>query len=132
MRRAFIFKKSSKTVGLVCGVYTYTYMQMRMTTLYREHFHSGMWKSVSPLLVSHWYMWSPCNNDTYKIKLELLVMSEIITLCILELVINTAIKFLDSFKFLLSEIITTFKMYFRLKSVGLFKKHDFSNLLHQS
>lgn len=75
-------------------------------------------------------MWFFCNNDIYKIKLELLVMLEIIIFCILELVINIVIKFLDSFKFLLLEIIIIFKMYFRLKLVGLFKKYDFLNLLY--
>ena len=64
----------------------------------REHFLSGAWKSVSSLLVTQWYC-RPLVIMTH-IKLnELLVMSEIITLGVLEIVINIAIKFLDSFKF---------------------------------
>lgn len=46
---------------------------------------------------SHTDKQAPGNNDTYKIKLEL-VMSEIITQHF------TVIKFLNNFKFLLSEI----------------------------
>lgn len=48
--------------------------------------------------LSHTDMQAPCSNDTYKIK-QVIVISEIITLSILEIAINVTIRFLGSYKF---------------------------------
>lgn len=104
--RAFRFKKSLEAVGSVCGTHTHTplckYIHKiendqtveSISLVVREKQYHHCW--------SHTDKQASCINGIYKIKLELLVMSEIITFCVLKLVINIAIKFLGSFKFLLS------------------------------
>lgn len=61
---------------------------------------------VSLIIAGHTADIHSWNNDLHKIKREFLVMSEMITHCISEVVTNSGIKYLSSFKFLLPEIIS--------------------------